>query len=251
MIGKSTVIVLLLCSVIGCASSEDAICDRAASVLATCGKTTDQSPFGTCQPEQQQLAEAVVRTYDAQGCAALSAPKADSAVCKEMPMLCVTHTAAELAPFTTDGCSMFPDGTPSNRALWQHCCVTHDFAYYVGGSSELRAAADAALETCVASETTPLLGSAMRAGVRMGGTPALPTPWRWGYGWRYDPFNGYRDVPSDQMAAAQRAIDAYKANPTPPYALEQRLSSLWDSIVKVPGLESAMDNVQEQIDAVY
>src|SRR5262245_15908951 len=33
-------------------------------------------------------------------------------------------------PFTTDGCSTFPDGA------WKSCCVTHDYAYWCGGTAE-------------------------------------------------------------------------------------------------------------------
>ena len=42
--------------------------------------------------------------------------------------------------------------------------------------------ADAALRACVAETTSPLLGAVMELGVRAGGHPVWPTPWRWGYG---------------------------------------------------------------------
>lgn len=235
---------------VGCADSGSgaSLCDRAAGVLATCGQIVDQSPFGTCQPAQRKLAAEVVAVYDQRGCAALVNIKADSFLCSELPFLCVTHTVDELQPFVTDGCSMFPDGTPSNRTWWQHCCITHDFAYYAGGSADLRAAADDGLAACIASEVDDAFGNLMRAGVRVGGTPALNTPWRWGYGWTYDALNGYRDLPDDQRAAAQAQIDAYMANPVPPDALEQRLDRLSDSIVSVPGLQEAMRAVQDEVD---
>ena len=45
--------------------------------------------------------------------------------------------AADIAPFTSDGCSSFPDGTPANQSLWLECCVRHDLAYWRGGPSWL------------------------------------------------------------------------------------------------------------------
>ena len=38
----------------------------------------------------------------------------------------VATYAAELAPFTTDGCSMFPDGSGKDKELWLSCCEDHD-----------------------------------------------------------------------------------------------------------------------------
>lgn len=87
--------------------------------------------------------------------------------------------------FTTDGCSAFPDGD------WQACCVEHDLVYWCGGSSRDRKEADARLASCVADTGHELLAPFMKAGVRMGGAPWWPLPWRWGYGWDfphgYDP----------------------------------------------------------------
>ncbi|MBM4442691.1 MAG: hypothetical protein FJ027_19910 [Candidatus Rokubacteria bacterium] len=81
--------------------------------------------------------------------------------------------------FWTDGCSMFPDGG------WQQCCVDHDKVYWCGGTADTREKADAALRACVVKTSSPLLGALMYRGVRLGGVPWLPVPWRWGYGWRY------------------------------------------------------------------
>jgi hypothetical protein len=87
--------------------------------------------------------------------------------------------------FTTDGCSSWPDGD------WSTCCVEHDAMYWCGGSAEARAAADAELRRCVARHGHPVIGEVMHAGVRLGGHPWVPFPWRWGYGWdwpyRHDP----------------------------------------------------------------
>ena len=82
-------------------------------------------------------------------------------------------------PFTTDGCSCWPDGA------WRECCVMHDIAYWCGGSPELRALADRELDRCVSERESGALGSLMRSGVWLGGHPWWPTPWRWGYGHRF------------------------------------------------------------------
>lgn len=80
-------------------------------------------------------------------------------------------------PFTTDGCSMWPDDG------WVECCVQHDFAYWCGGSSDDRKRADAALRQCVAESCGAFLGWMMHSGVRAGGVAWMPFPWRWAYGW--------------------------------------------------------------------
>lgn len=76
-------------------------------------------------------------------------------------------------PFTTDGCSVWPDGD------WAACCVVHDIHYWCGGGYLDRVRADADLARCVGAP----LGWAMFLGVQAGGVSILPTPFRWGYGW--------------------------------------------------------------------
>lgn len=39
-------------------------------------------------------------------------------------------SADEIRPFTSDGCSVFPDGTYAHRDLWLGCCHAHDLSYY-------------------------------------------------------------------------------------------------------------------------
>jgi hypothetical protein len=86
------------------------------------------------------------------------------------------HSALPEREFVTDGCSMFPDSD------WVECCVSHDIAYWCGGSASERKAADRELGSCVATTDHPTLGWWMGKGVRVGGVPWAPTPWRWGYG---------------------------------------------------------------------
>ncbi|MCF7969752.1 MAG: hypothetical protein K9L22_01115 [Methylococcaceae bacterium] len=94
--------------------------------------------------------------------------------------------AAELADFSSDGCSQFPDGTFAQQDLWCDCCITHDIAYWQGGSRQQKKQADAALRQCVLQKTdNSLLADTMYYGVTLGGSPVFPVWYRWGYGWRY------------------------------------------------------------------
>jgi hypothetical protein len=101
--------------------------------------------------------------------------------------------AEEIKPFTSDGCSAFPDGTYEQKQLWLACCAVHDKAYWRGGTYQQRLDADLALKHCVAEVGEPLIAELMLAGVRVGGSPYWPTKFRWGYGWSY--FHGYTSEP--------------------------------------------------------
>lgn len=89
-------------------------------------------------------------------------------------------------PFTTDGCSGQIYRTIFRRdPPWLGCCTSHDCLYYTGGSRAERRAADIELMICVAKRGHPIVAFIMWLGVRIGGHPWLPFPWRWGYGWKY------------------------------------------------------------------
>jgi hypothetical protein len=96
-----------------------------------------------------------------------------------------TQSETVLKPFTTDGCSSFPDGTLSQRELWLGCCQRHDKAYWKGGTKSERKTADIELKQCVTKVGKPEIAKLMLAGVRVGGSPYWPTSFRWGYGWNY------------------------------------------------------------------
>lgn len=81
--------------------------------------------------------------------------------------------------FKSDGCSVFPDGD------YQYCCVEHDLAYFKGGTWRERLIADNKLFKCVNGKKDwwhKVVAPMMWAGVRIGGVPFLPTPFRWGFG---------------------------------------------------------------------
>ncbi|NQY27003.1 MAG: hypothetical protein HRT92_07480 [Piscirickettsiaceae bacterium] len=99
---------------------------------------------------------------------------------------CVANIhAEEIAPFTSDGCSSFPDGTLNQQQLWLSCCTEHDKSYWRGGSYQQRLEADLLLRECVTAVGQPIIAELMLKGVRVGGSPYWPTQFRWGYGWPY------------------------------------------------------------------
>lgn len=113
--------------------------------------------------------------------------------------------ASELRPFTTDGCSSFPDGTLQQRTLWHNCCVRHDIEYWKGGTYEGRIIADKKLEQCVTRVGEPNIAKLMLAGVRVGGSPYWPTPYRWGYGWPY--FRDYGPLNDAEQLQVQKKLN--------------------------------------------
>ena len=118
-----------------------------------------------------------------------------------------------LADFTTDGCSLFPDGTRAQPDLWCDCCLRHDLAYWRGGSADDRLAADQALRACVLARTgDPALARTVFAGVRAGGAAVFPTGFRWGYGWPYG--RGNRSLSAEERARVDAVLEAYlRRNP--------------------------------------
>jgi len=95
--------------------------------------------------------------------------------------------------FTTDGCTHWFDNS------WTACCVAHDIAYWCGGGEEDRKEADRLLRQC-ANQKRPFLGDFLYASVRVWGSPWLPTPWRWGYGWKEWPRGYEKLAPADSVS---------------------------------------------------
>jgi hypothetical protein len=119
-------------------------------------------------------------------------------------------SSAGLQDFSSDGCSLFPDGDFNNRNLWCDCCFTHDIAYWRGGTEEERKQADQALRKCVLERTgNKVLAKMMYDGVRAGGHPAFPTWYRWGYGWQYG--RGYEPLAEKEQQMVNQKIEDYRA----------------------------------------
>jgi len=88
-------------------------------------------------------------------------------------------------PCRVDGCSMAPDFD------FGYCCDRHDVRYWPGGSVEQRLQADRDFRACVVAAGHPLAAGIYYYAVRVGGSPHLPTRWRWGFGWDYP--HGYQE----------------------------------------------------------
>jgi hypothetical protein len=138
-------------------------------------------------------------------------------ICKDLPVrvaaavipfllaACVAAPPApptqSILPFSTDGCSLFPDRAMLGKADWCHCCLEHDLAYWRGGTVDERLKADQQLQACVLQASgNPALADLMFAGVRSGGGPYFYTPYRWAYGWPFG--RNYEALSADEQAAA-------------------------------------------------
>ena len=117
----------------------------------------------------------------------------------------VTVNAENIKPFTSDGCSAFPDGTLAHKKLWLSCCTAHDYAYWQGGTYEERFVADKKLRQCVSKVGESHIANLMLAGVRVGGSPYFPTSFRWGYGWSYP--RGYGSLTEAEKTQIKSLIE--------------------------------------------
>jgi hypothetical protein len=118
------------------------------------------------------------------------------------PYASAVQEPEQLQAFSSDGCSMFPNGTLQEQALWLDCCTAHDRAYWLGGTYQERLKADEDLRLCVADLGQRAVATVMLLGVRVGGSPYWPTSYRWGYGWLYP--RGYQTLSSEELQAAAR-----------------------------------------------
>ena len=107
-----------------------------------------------------------------------------------------------------DGCTLVPDFN------FKHCCDEHDIAYWKGGSLAQRKKADIEFRQCIANSNQFLLAGIYYFGVRVGGTPILPTPWRWGFGWYYPDYNSGPGHKAVLYRLAVRSVISFFKQPT-------------------------------------
>lgn len=125
--------------------------------------------------------------------------------------VCQCAGAQVIHNFSSDGCSLFPDGTIKQPGFWCECCFEHDIAYWGGGTKEDRLHADERLRECVLKKTGDrTLSETMFQGVRFGGQPVFPNWYRWGYGWNYG--RGYEPLTDEEKAAVSERLKAYRAS---------------------------------------
>lgn len=106
--------------------------------------------------------------------------------CVGHPQTSLAKTSLSLTPFSTDGCSSFPNGYGSGQ--WLNCCELHDIEYWLGlGGAQGKETADHNFHVCLAKKGHEFLSWLMPFGVRLGEpinfTQVFKTPFRWGYGW--------------------------------------------------------------------
>jgi hypothetical protein len=128
-----------------------------------------------------------------------------------LALVCCNLVSADtLRDFSSDGCSLFPDGDFNNRKQWCDCCLEHDIAYWRGGTARQRLDADQNLRACVLRTTgNNVLADMMFAGVRLGGGPIFPNWYRWGYGWNYG--RGYAALNPAEAETADALLNRYRA----------------------------------------
>jgi tyrosine-protein phosphatase SIW14 len=132
--------------------------------------------------------------------------------------------AEDLRAFTSDGCSLCPNGTMKDLTKWCDCCLTHDIAYWRGGTAEERRKADEALRECVLKRTKDRnLAETMYLGVRAGGHPAFPAWYRWAYGWSYG--RGYKPLSDAEKERVRERLDEYRQQHATGYCGEQAVTS--------------------------
>ena len=62
-------------------------------------------------------------------------------------------TEEGISPFSSDGCSLFPNSSLISEDDWCECCFQHDLSYWRGGSEQERLVADQRLKQCVFEAT--------------------------------------------------------------------------------------------------
>lgn len=114
----------------------------------------------------------------------------------------------QLKPFTSDGCTLFPNRDLISSQDWCDCCLQHDIAYWKGGTEQQRLAADVALRDCVLAKTeNNALANLMYEGVRFGGSPYFYNWYRWGYGWSYQ--RKYQALTDKEESRANALLNQY------------------------------------------
>lgn len=130
-------------------------------------------------------------------------------------IMACSSSSMELQPFTSDGCTLFPEDSRISGKDWCECCFEHDIAYWRGGTSAERLQADEALKECVEARTgNPALASMMYEGVRFGGSPWFFTWYRWGYGWPLR--HAYRTLTGQEQEMADNLLQVYLDGNTGP-----------------------------------
>ncbi len=130
--------------------------------------------------------------------------------CAVLAFAAACSTESDLQPFSSDGCSLFPDASIISENDWCSCCFEHDLQYWRGGTREERETADRILRGCVLGKTgNQVLATTMYHGVRAGGSPYFFSWYRWGYGWNFE--RKYQALTPDESKTAAGLLEKYFA----------------------------------------
>lgn len=89
-----------------------------------------------------------------------------------------------LRPFSTDGCSLAPNGIPKLLLdSWVECCIEHDVKYWPGGTLDDKNRADLELKECISNTGSPRVAELYYITVSTLTGAMVPATYRWGYGW--------------------------------------------------------------------
>ena len=120
-------------------------------------------------------------------------------------LLSTSISAQELKPFSSDGCTMFFDGTGSRPQAWKHCCFNHDLRYWFGGSKQNRVKTDQKLRSCVQESGHGHIARVMYLAIRVGRYSPVKNAQKWGWGW--STYLGYKELTRDQVNTAVSELD--------------------------------------------
>jgi len=124
--------------------------------------------------------------------------------------------SADLKDFSTDYCTLFPEGTFKKPRAWANCCLEHDLVYWAGGTQTMQDLSDIKLGECVTSKSSKFYGKLMYNGVRLGHYSPIKNKTKWGHGWGDD--RGFQPLTSDEkliiIEQVHKALinTEYKAN---------------------------------------
>ena len=85
-----------------------------------------------------------------------------------------------------------------------------------------RVEADEALMNCVSDLGEQAIGIIMLLGVRIGGTPFIPTDFRWGYGWPYP--RSYGELNNEEKSLIRQMLPQTDQNDASTVVQEQPAS---------------------------
>jgi hypothetical protein len=122
-----------------------------------------------------------------------------------------------MRPFSTDGCTMYGEGTCRKPYAWVHCCIQHDYKYWHGGTLEEKQEADQELSRCVGESGFTDHGFLMLLGINLFASHTD----RWGSGWHQNP--GYRALTGEEIEEYQKiSPDSIQLNEMTQKLIEMR-----------------------------